>query len=196
MAETLLSPTQIKLFGRLLTGVTLSYPPGARPPSLAPEGLGCNRFLKQQLECKDAKLARIYAISYEGSFCNLPKPAIFLVHGDGEKVQGAGTFAPAKDERPLVDESGLIGRDFAWESDQAEIRVWMYDKEDVSLRLDVVAGRLDEILLDATLSATAKYAITSRVDLAARVDLASRTDAGRTDLASRVDLIARHRLRS
>lgn len=190
MPESLLSPTQIKLFGRALQGVQLQY--AAQPGLLLPDGLGGHRLLRDQLARGDAQLARIYAISYEGSFYNLPKPAIFLVHTAGMPVTGAGTSSPGPTDQPLIDESGLAARDFAWESDAM---YWIYDKEDVSLRLDVVAGRLDEILLDATLSATSKYAITSRVDMAARVDVAARTDL-RTDLASRVDVMARHRLRS
>jgi hypothetical protein len=186
MPENLLSPSAIRLFGRVFDDLVLN------PGGLAlPAPVGANNFLGQQLRDPNARLARIYAISYEGTFYNLPRPTIFLVHGTGTIVTGAGTSAPGATTQPLVDESGMVARDFTFESD---VVYWEYDKEDVSLRLDVVPGRLEEILLDAALSATSKYAITARIDMAARIDLASRTDATRTDLASRIDLVARHRL--
>jgi hypothetical protein len=201
MHENLLTPSNVILYGRVVQGLLLD------PAGLSPRR-GWNDFLKRQLEGegKDAKFARIYAISFEGSFYNLPKPMIFLVHGDGAPIRGAGVsvlLADAPKERPTADDSGMAGRDFDFEASETgsgpghDLRYWEYDKDDVSLRLDVVSGSLDEILVDATLSATSKYAITSRVDLTARVDLAGRSDPGaRVDLASRVDLMARHRLRA
>ena len=193
MPENLLSPTEIKLFGRVLAGVVLDH----STPSVLPKELGGNNFLRKQLDQKDARLARIYAIAYEGTFYNLPKPAIYLVHGDGGDIE-------------TVDQSGVIAKNFTFERGSAKpatgkgagatldgVRVWQYDKADMTLRLDVMSGTFEEVLLDAALSASSAYALTSRTDLAARTDLASRTDlAARTDLASRTDLTARHRLGS
>jgi hypothetical protein len=187
MAEHLLSPSQVRLFGREFGDLQLN--PGGLAVPAAP--LGANSHLRKQLLAAGARLARIYAISYEGTFYNLPKPAIFLVHGAGAPIQGAGTAAPGPISQPVTDDSGMAARDFTFESD---VVYWEYDKEDISLRLDVVAGRLEEILIDAALSPTSRYAITSRIDMTSRIDLASRSDATRTDLASRIDLVARHRL--
>ena len=170
MPESLLSGTQVRLFGRPLAGVTLTYSGPGGAANLVPDGLGANRFLRGQLALVTAQLARIYAITHEGKFYSLPKPAIFLVHGGGTPVTGAGTFSPGAGNQPLIDESGMVAREFVWESD---VVFWVYDKEDVSLRLDAVAGRLDEILVDAVLSATSKYSITSRSDLTARHRLSS-----------------------
>ena len=63
--------------------------------------MGFNKFLKHQLVDKTEEqkelvytqtLARIYAFSFEGAFYNLPRPAIFLVHGPGKKIGAAGTY--------------------------------------------------------------------------------------------------------
>ena len=190
MAETLMSPSTIKMYGRVVTDLTLD-------PQKPKKGPGANGLLHDQLTQepvegdpkKGARLARIYAMSFEGTLYTLPKPAIFVVHGEGDPVPKPG-FA-AGGTKP--DASGLAVRDFAWEDD---LRYWSYDKDDVSLRLDVVTGPLDEILIDATLSAASRYAITSRAELAARAELAGRAEvAGRAELVSRAELTARHRLR-
>jgi hypothetical protein len=205
------------MYGRVLSGITLR--PDELRKGVGGSGAGGNKLLFNQLTFKDEEnegklkdkenegklkdkenegklfeptLARIYAMSFEGTFYNLPKPTIFLVHGGGTDVPSKG-FAAGKQNQPDMDASGMAARDFEWESD---VKYWEYDKDDVSLRLDVVTGTLDEILVDATLSATSRYALTSRADLTARADLAARADvASRADLTSRADLAARHRLR-
>ncbi len=94
---------------------------------------------------------------------------------------------------PTVDDTGVIAEDFDLESD---VRVWEYDKGDFTLRIDIASGTFDEILLEATLSVTARDALVSRSDLTSRSDLASRSDlTSRSDVTSRSDLTARHRLK-
>jgi hypothetical protein len=204
MHENLLTPSNVIMYGRVVQGIDIDK-------NQLPTNRGSNEFLRRQIEAENqdlgpAKLARIYAISFEGSFYNLPKPMIFLVHGGGAKIRGSGVsvlLADALSNRPTADDSGMAGRDFDFEAsdtgqgDGHDLRYWEYDKDDVTLRLDVVSGSLEDILVDAALSTTSKYAIMSRVDLTARVDLAGRADPGaRVDLASRVDLMARNRLRA
>ncbi len=226
MQENLLSPTNINLFGRV-------FPLQVDQANL-PAALGANHFLRNQLAenggnvANQAQFARIYAISYEGTFYNLPKPAIYLVHGPGRAVRGAGkrrhTGAAAAlaaaaeggagaaagaaaqaaagaaaeavveaDNQPTVDDTGVIAEDFDLESD---VLVWEYDKGDFTLRIDIASGTFDEILLEATLSVTARDALVSRSDLTSRSDLASRSDlTSRSDVTSRSDLTARHRLK-
>src|SRR5260370_17794325 len=84
MPETLLTPSGVKLFGRIVLGLTVVPPPAASPPIV-----GANHFLSNQLNAPNPRLARIYAFSYEGHFYDLPKPAIFLVHGSAVPVQPA-----------------------------------------------------------------------------------------------------------
>jgi hypothetical protein len=176
MNESLLSPSNINLFGR-------EFPLTFDRDKL-PGGLGANQFLREQLADKDARLARIYAFTYEGTFYNLPKPAIFLVHGNGTDISG---FAEIANKLSDVGKSGLVARDFGFEGG---VKFWEYDKGDFTLRCDIVSGTFEEVLLDAALSMSARDAITSRSDLAARSDLATRSD-----VTSRSDLSLRHRLK-
>lgn len=181
MDENLLSPTNIILFGRV-------FPLEVDHDAL-PQALGANHFLRDQLAAGNSGFARIYAFSYEGTFYNLPKPAIYLVHGEGSVVRGAGLPNRGQgNNQPVITDSGLVALDVAFESD---VRMWEYDKGDFTLRLDVVSGTLDELLLEAALSMNAREALISRSDLTARSDLTSRSD-----VTSRSDLTARHRLKS
>jgi hypothetical protein len=196
MNESLLSPSNIILFGRLfpLYWVEVKERKIEGDAELddpkREKGLGSNRFLRDQLRAPGARLARIYSFSYEGTFYNLPKPAIYLVHGDGTPIR---EFAPIAAGKASVSASGVAARDFGFELD---LRFWEYDKSDYTLRCDIASGTFDEVLLDAALSMTARDALVSRSDLAARSDLASRSDlAARSDLASRSDLAMRHRIK-
>jgi hypothetical protein len=199
MQENLLSPTNIHLFGRVF------------PLNIdnIPDTIGANRFLRAQLtaavgdEDEDRPtFARIYAISYEGTFYNLPRPAVYLVYGPGRPVGGGGKARQTENRvlppnaaggpggQPLaatITDSGVVAEDFDFESD---VRVWEYDKGDFTLRIDIASGTFDEVLLEATLSVTARDALVSRSDLTSRSDLASRSD-----VTSRSDLTARHKLR-
>ena len=204
MRESLLSPSNIILFGREFPlyfrepeddkndreGDNGDKNPQDDKQKKALKGLGANRFLREQLSLPGARLARIYAFSYEGTFYNLPKPSIFLVHGPGKPME---EYAAVAANKASVSASGVVARDFGFELD---VKFWEYDKGDYTLRCDIVSGTFDEILLDATLSMTARDALISRSDLAARSDLSSRSDlAARSDMASRSDLAMRHRIK-
>jgi hypothetical protein len=122
MPETLLAASEIKLYGRVVGGLAVDVK--------GHTSLGNNLFVKKQLEASNARFARIYAFSFEGQYYVLPKPAIFLVHGDG---------AAAKDV------PGVAARDWDFLTD---IKAWSYDKADFSIRLDIETGPLDKILLE------------------------------------------------
>lgn len=203
MNESLLSPSNIILFGR---DFPLKFDQERSEADMDEDKnrengkerereivrqFGANRFLRDQLTAPGAKLARIYAFTYEGTFYNLPKPTVFLVHGPGLDISGF-----AENTNKLfsdIGKSGVVARDFGFEHG---VKFWEYDKADFTLRCDIVSGTFDEVLLDAALSMTARDSITSRSDLAARSDLASRSDAAsRSDLTSRSDLALRHRLK-
>jgi hypothetical protein len=158
MAETLLTQSAVKMYGRVLKGVKLE--------ALATgdfSDLGFNKFLKDQLTAdpdskeNPPKLAKIYAFSFEGAFYNLPRPAIFLVHGAGSPIRGQGTYDDGKG--PVMDDSGIPAREFVFETD---VRYWEYDKDDLSLRLDSFSGTLEDILIEAALSATSRSGLQSR----------------------------------
>jgi hypothetical protein len=141
MPETLLTPSSIKLFGRFMTSLKLIHNMNAGPSH--------NNFLEPQINAKDAQLSRIYAFSFEGTFYQLPKPAIFVVHGDGTKL--GNWDLPSS----TLDQAGVAARewDFSGVPDpkNPDLLHWEYEKGDFSLRLDTEAGPLEQILLVATL---------------------------------------------
>ena len=163
MHENLLSPTNITLFGRVfplaVTGV--------------PATLGANRFLRAQLEGTDAQFARIYAISYEGTFYHLARPAIFLVHGGGQEIRGAGLQQRGGHDGGTADDSGLIAKGFEFERSAEtppnplgsgqSVRYWEYDKGDFTLRLDVASGTFEDVLLDAEVDTQLQISGSGRV---------------------------------
>jgi hypothetical protein len=172
MPETLLSPSNILLYGRVLADVLLEHPaaeannPGQGPdepvpdPPQAPPKLGENRFLQRQLtahaddENRSPRLARIYGFSYEGHYYDLARPAIFLVHGPGNDPEafrpGAANNLEIRGDRAPAD-ADRTGIAYTASSFSHDIKVWSYDKGDFSIRLDPDSGPLEQILLLAEL---------------------------------------------
>ncbi len=106
------------------------------------QGLGQNNLLDSQLNLS-AQFARIYGFAYEGTYYELPEPTVFLVHGDGEPAaaaSGVNARAPLEPSK-----SGVASADYQVSDD---IKVWSYDKADYSIRMDVMTGMLEQILLD------------------------------------------------
>ena len=168
MAESLLSPTSILLYGRVLHDLQIihpqvPYPYHDPPPAAAPnvevhsQALGANRFLRDQLESSNAQLARIYGFSYEGVYYDLPVPAIFLVHGPGAiaERQHAGATDRWGTRPDTTDRTGVGAEKHSFSED---IMVWSYDKGDFSIRMDVETGPLEQILLEAELAFEAAQA--------------------------------------
>jgi hypothetical protein len=153
--ETLLGVSAVYLFGRELSDLLLRgdvYQPLIGNPS------GANSFLRRQLSADDATLARIYAFSFEGTFVELSRPAIFVVHGSGanpddpppRNVDGDIEYdrlsrSPGSSARTgLGSQIGALAKD---------MKVWIYDKGDLSMRLDAETGTFEQILLSAEVSA-------------------------------------------
>lgn len=126
MSETLLSPSRIALFGRVVED--LQIVPVQTDEAASPS------FLEQKLRAEDACFARIYGFSYEGLFHVLPRSALLLVRGKGDPAgadQQSGLDA-ARGGTPLLPEG---------------LQVWSYDKGDYSMLLEVHSGTLDQLLL-------------------------------------------------
>ncbi len=123
-------------------------------------GNGVNNFIGDQFG-GDARLARIYGFTYDGTYYELPEPTVFLVHGDGQSATGGNlphgmklhvddANAPdtsAQSSRAPLDPSisGVAAADYQMAND---IRVWTYDQADYTLRLDISAGQIEDVLLD------------------------------------------------
>jgi hypothetical protein len=145
MPETLLSPSNILIFGRIVNDLKI-VTGGDHTPFVGPRA-GGNRELESQLVSDSSKIARIYSFSYEGAYYDLPRPALFLVHGDGEDVTEEGgrkkiSVARAPGEPSLT---GVVAADFQFADG---IKAWSYDKADHTIRLDVETGEFEDVLLN------------------------------------------------
>jgi len=113
--------------------------------TLRSRGQGPNNLLDTQIDAT-SQFARIYGFAYEGTFYELPEPAIFMVHGPGKSATDdnkPGNLAARAPNEPS--QSGVAAADFQIAND---IRVWSYDKADFSIRMDTMTGMLEQILLD------------------------------------------------
>lgn len=108
--ESLLSPSAVKLYGREVIGLAINL-------DAAGQALGSNNFLRSQLSEPNARFARIYGFSYEGTYTALSRPALFLVHGPGESannttlrlnVARSGTKEGTKIVLSLPGEDGIV----------------------------------------------------------------------------------------
>ena len=159
--------------------------------------LGSNNFLLEQLLTAGARLARIYAFAYEGDTYFLPKPYVFLVHGPGKLVIEPNRYdalanAEVGTAGITVDRWGVVAKIERFADD---VFVWDYDKEDFSLRIDIVSGPLSEIALEPAMagdSSTSRADMTSRANMALRANMAG-SGGGSTDMAARANLAVRHR---
>ena len=120
---------------------------------------GGNRLLEEQItegvapNQRQACFARIYGFTYEGTYYDLHRPMLFLVHGKGEPASEArtGLKGRRKPSRAPGDPSltGLVAAEFEFADD---VRVWSYDKADYTIRMDVETGMFEQVLLDAFFS--------------------------------------------
>ena len=158
MTESLLSPSNILLYGRLLKDLQIVHQGDAKADGQTEEQVhqpfassrgGKNNFLQEQLKDATSQLARIYGFSFEGQYYDLAKPALFLVHGPGE-VADRAVIAPGNARQARApeeaDRTGVAAQGYSFSED---IRVWSYDTGDYSIRLDVETGTFEQILLDA-----------------------------------------------
>lgn len=148
MGETLLSPSNVLLFGRVLTDLQIVHTPADHTPFDGARA-GGNRDLEKVLKVNDgnvAKFARIYGCSYEGTYYDLPRPSLFLVHGDGIRATEVKGRSPNKAARAPGEPSlsGVAAADFQLVDD---LMVWSYDKADYTIRMDVETGTFEDVLL-------------------------------------------------
>ena len=158
MAETLLSPSNILLFGRVVEDLVIqrSATGGAGHSPFVVDRAGGDRDLENRLTHDKPTIARIYSFSYEGAYYDLPQPALFLVHGPGEQVTKVplSRRAPVEGAVPNPEParapgepslSGVAAADFQFVDG---IMVWSYDKADHTIRMDVETGEFEDVLLN------------------------------------------------
>jgi len=145
MTESIVKASSILLYGRVVEDLQIRTPSGSAAKRAArtasSEPLGANHLLAEQLAAEGSCFARIYAFAYEGEYFDLARPTLYLVHGPGEPIA----------EPVALDQSGVAVPPTRYASD---LRVWsFYDKEDMSIRLEIDTGRLEQILLDMEIGA-------------------------------------------
>jgi len=142
MSETLARASTILLFGRVVEdiqigaarGASASAKRAARSTTLGHQG--ASHALADQVAADGSCLARISAFSYEGAYYELARSPLFLVHGEGSPIGDPIT----------VERIGAAATSRTFADD---IRVWSYDKSDISLRLDAETGAFEQTLLEA-----------------------------------------------
>lgn len=140
MSESLARASTILLFGRVVEDLQVGIPSGAASSarratkSTSLEHQGANHALADQIAAEGSRFARIYAFAFEGGYYELARPVLYLVHGGGDEV---GT---------TIETNGIAATPDKFASD---LRVWAYDKADISVRLDVDTGAFEQILIDA-----------------------------------------------
>jgi hypothetical protein len=141
MSEKLLHLSTILIFGRIVEDLKIVAPTDATTPAPVLQK-GANTLLKNEIgtgtDTPPRAFARVYAFSYEGHYYDLSKPVLILVHGSGDSVSVA------------VEHCGLPSTGRVFPND---IKVWAYDKSDISIRLEPETGTFEQILLDAELRA-------------------------------------------
>ncbi len=161
MPETLLSPSNVLIYGRSILdlqivsskrgqGAAKKENPQDHNPFEEDRG-GANLFLQRQLNAKGAHLARIYGFSYEGHYYDLARPCLFLVHGDGLEAEELPAAPRARLARGPAgaDRTGVAAQEYSFSDD---MRVWSYDKEDLTIKLDMESGSFTDLLLEAGLN--------------------------------------------
>ncbi len=161
MAETLLSISEVLLYGREMSDITYSYqaPPGTLKKAQAcddPPRPGQTTDLNSQLGNQlstssdefSPRFARIYGFSFEGGYFDLDSPIIMLVHGPGVPAERQASDPRAARAPESPDKSGSAAQEHSFAD---EIQVWSYDKADFSIRMDTCTGPIEDILLEMEL---------------------------------------------
>ena len=148
--ESVLGLQAVYLFGKEISDLKIGGPRPSQGDDLIEKA--STNFFRNQFEDRNAKLARIFAFSYEGYMYELARPSLFLVHGPGDDPDLPAPGNP--DLQRLSRAPGRIVRTGVGRQSgefSMDIRVWVYDRSDFSMRLDVETGTLEHILLNAEL---------------------------------------------
>ena len=137
----LLEHSRILMYGRVVAGVTLGGAADDSGDSGDSEKPAATETLSGAHGAD--RMATIYGFEFEGHYYDLMTPAVFLVAGEG---QTPGQAEAAVKTRPRLAD---------------DMKVWVYDKGDWSVRLDVSSGPLEATLLEEAIEEAAMAAETS-----------------------------------
>jgi hypothetical protein len=143
MTETLLSSSNVLLFGRVVQDLEINQPD--HDPFVEPRA-GVGHQLLRQLSAEGARLARIYGFSYAGTYYDLPHPTMFLVHGEGVPAETAAAENRVARSPDDPSRTGLAAPKFSFADG---LQVWSYDKADYTIRMDVETGTFEQVLIEA-----------------------------------------------
>ncbi|MDS9469915.1 hypothetical protein RGQ15_20410 [Paracoccus sp. MBLB3053] len=136
MPETLLSHSEILLFGRVVEDLHIK----ATEEPEAAKSSGQPGAVEGQLAAEQPNFARVYGFGFEGLYHVLPVPALFLVHGPGVSAETAASgLRPSAGATTEGSVGGVLLPD--------DLMVWTYDKADYSIRMDVQSGMFEQLLL-------------------------------------------------
>jgi hypothetical protein len=140
MPENLICDGTIHLFGRKSDDLTLStatYGNGAVATAVSHAVTKADAAATKG--DKGQTIARIYAFAFQNEFFELASPALFIVSNHKGKV-GAG---------PTLDFTGLSRTPANL---NPELDVWTVERDDLTVRLDIMAGTFTRVLLDYELA--------------------------------------------
>ena len=150
--ESLVSQSAVRLFGRPFAALTIEensaglFRRNQRAADAPPSPF--RNPLVDKLDPANSpspRLARIFGFSFEGHYFPLRAPALFLVHGEGIKVTPGDVIKFQQ-----------IGVAYKEQTFAEHLRVWLYDRSDMTVRLDIGTGTLQEMLIDPEGGGTAR----------------------------------------
>ncbi len=127
MADTLLSISDIQLYGTEVADLTYTHTPTAGTDATTTVSTSGTK------PSANSKIARILGFGFEGGYYDLDAPVLFMVNGAGIDIENKGLPKDVLDAFP------------------SNLKVWTCDKCDETIRMDTMTGSLEDILLDVEL---------------------------------------------
>lgn len=87
---------------------------------------------KKILKLDEKQFARIYGFSFDGAYYEIPAPVLFNVKGDGIEADDAAVPGPNPRDKKFF----------------GDLRAWVVERSDETVRLDVDSGKYGSLLLD------------------------------------------------
>ena len=127
MAEILLSEAMVNLFGRPSEDLKLDL-----------KKYDDRTAIGRALRKGKPQLARIYAFAFQNEYFDLTSPALFVVDGPGQALDPTQLESTGLAAAPRDLSKGLT--------------VWRHERGDLTIRLDIMAGSFERVLLDYELA--------------------------------------------